>query len=116
MRKTTSSNLKVGIFVLLSLAIFVFSIFIFGGENKFFTRTQKIQTSFANLKSISRKIDQGEGTMGSIINDPLLYDKINSILGEAERSRFVRATIKYLIEQRIKQDKPGSRQFHNLSG
>ena len=104
MRKTTSSNLKVGIFVLLSLAIFVFSIFILGGENKFFTRTHKIQTSFANLKSISRKIDQGEGTMGSIINDSLHYDKINSILGEAERSRFVRATIKYLIEQRIKQE------------
>lgn len=63
-----------------------------------------LKDTIANLKSISRKIDQGEGTMGSIINDPLLYDKINSILGEAERSKFVRATIKYLIEQRIKQE------------
>jgi phospholipid/cholesterol/gamma-HCH transport system substrate-binding protein len=63
-----------------------------------------LRDTVANLKSISEKLDQGEGTLGAMINDPLLYDKMNSILGEAERSRFVRATIKYLIEQRIKRE------------
>ncbi len=64
-----------------------------------------LRDTAANLKSISRKLDEGEGTIGAMINDPLLYDKLNSILGEAERSRFVRATIKYLIEQKNKKEK-----------
>lgn len=63
-----------------------------------------LRDTVANLKSISEKLDQGEGTIGAMINDPLLYDKLNNILGEAERSRFVRATIKYLIEQKIKRE------------
>ena len=63
-----------------------------------------LRDTVANLKSISGKIDQGEGTIGAMINDPLLYDKLNTILGEAERSRFIRATIKYMIEQKIKRE------------
>ena len=63
-----------------------------------------LKDTVANLKSISGKLDQGEGTIGAMINDPLLYDKLNSILGEAERSRFIRATIKYMIEQKIKRE------------
>ena len=63
-----------------------------------------LRDTVANLKSISGKLDQGEGTIGAMINDPLLYDKLNSILGEAERSRFIRATIKYMIEQKIKRE------------
>lgn len=55
MKKTTSSNLKVGIFVLLSLAIFIFFIFILGGENKFFARTQEIQTSFTNVAGLAER-------------------------------------------------------------
>ena len=61
-----------------------------------------LRDTVANLKSITGKLDQGEGTIGAMINDPLLYDKLNAILGEAERSRFIRATIKYMIEQKIK--------------
>ena len=63
-----------------------------------------LRDTVANLKSITVKLDQGEGTIGAMINDPLLYDKLNSILGEAERSRFIRATIKYMIEQKIKRE------------
>ncbi len=63
-----------------------------------------LRDTVANLRSITGKLDQGEGTIGAMINDPLLYDKLNSILGEAERSRFIRATIKYMIEQKIKRE------------
>ena len=66
-----------------------------------------LRDTAANLKSISEKLDQGEGTIGAMINDPLLYDKMNNILGEAERSRFIRATIKYLIEQKVKREQEG---------
>jgi len=66
-----------------------------------------LRDTAANLKSISQKLDQGEGTIGAMINDPLLYDKMNNILGEAERSRFIRATIKYLIEQKVKREQEG---------
>ncbi|NIP37906.1 MAG: MCE family protein [Candidatus Dadabacteria bacterium] len=64
-----------------------------------------LRDTVANLKSISEKLDEGEGTIGAMINDPLLYDQLNTVLGEAERSRFVRATIKYLIEQKLKREK-----------
>lgn len=69
-----------------------------------------LRDTAANLKSISEKIDKGQGSIGAMINDPLLYDKLNGVLGEAERSRFIRATIKYLIEQKIKREQEEGRQ------
>lgn len=41
------------------------------------------------LNSILRKIDNGEGTLGELINDPTLHRKIMSFLGESKRNQFL---------------------------
>lgn len=41
------------------------------------------------LNSILRKIDEGEGSLGELINDPTLHRKIKSFLGESKRNRFL---------------------------
>ncbi len=51
-----------------------------------------------NLKEISEMLKEGEGTLGALLVDPSIYDSIKGVLGEAERSRFVRAAVRYLIE------------------
>jgi phospholipid/cholesterol/gamma-HCH transport system substrate-binding protein len=38
----------------------------------------KIDKAINNLEQITAKIEAGEGTMGKLINDPLLYQNINS--------------------------------------
>ena len=54
MRDQRILNLKVGIFVLLSLVIFLVFIFALGGESGLFKRTYKVQTSFTNTAGLSQ--------------------------------------------------------------
>jgi len=41
------------------------------------TRAPLVET-VAHLESISRKVDEGEGTLGRLVNDPQLYDSVQS--------------------------------------
>ena len=61
-----------------------------------------------NLKDISKSLREGEGTLGALLIDPSIHDRIKGVLGEAERSRFIRAGVRYLIEknENEKDDKP----------
>jgi phospholipid/cholesterol/gamma-HCH transport system substrate-binding protein len=56
-----------------------------------------------DLKNVTEKIVEGEGSLGAIINDPDLYDKLNQLLGGANRSFILRT----LIRRSIKQDASG---------
>lgn len=56
-----------------------------------------LNKSMEHLESILRKIDKGEGTMGSLINDPTVYEDIKSLMGGAKRS----AVLKYFMKQFI---------------
>ncbi|MEE9193120.1 MAG: hypothetical protein V3U21_01160, partial [Thermodesulfobacteriota bacterium] len=56
-----------------------------------------------DLKSVSERIVEGEGSLGAIINDPDLYDKLNQLLGGANRSFILRT----LIRRSIKKDTSG---------
>ncbi|MGH7806521.1 MAG: hypothetical protein ACRENT_00320, partial [Thermodesulfobacteriota bacterium] len=62
-----------------------------------------LKETVSNFREISERLEGGEGTMGALINDPTLYDNLKGVLGEAERSRFVRAAVKYLIENQNKE-------------
>ncbi len=53
-----------------------------------------------DLKNVTEKIVEGEGSLGAIINDPNLYDNLNQLLGGANRSFILRT----LIRRSIKQD------------
>jgi len=59
----------------------------------------ELQETMLNFKEISEMLRGGEGTLGALIIDPSIYDNLKGILGEAERSKFVRAAVRYLIDQ-----------------
>ena len=51
-----------------------------------------------NLKTITSNINDGEGSLGAIINDPVLYDNLNQILGGANRSFILRTLIRHSLK------------------
>ncbi len=53
---------------------------------------KNIETSAANLKDISTKINEGQGTLGKLVNDDSLYEETKKIMGDA------RATLEDLRE------------------
>jgi phospholipid/cholesterol/gamma-HCH transport system substrate-binding protein len=59
----------------------------------------ELKETMSNFREISEMLRGGEGTLGALLIDPSVYDSLKGILGEAERSRFVRAAMKYFIEQ-----------------
>lgn len=59
----------------------------------------ELKETMANFNEISEMLRGGEGTLGALIIDPSIYDNLKGILGEAERSKFVRAAVRYLIDQ-----------------
>ena len=63
----------------------------------------ELKETVSNFREISERLEGGEGTLGAMINDPTVYDNLKGVLGEAERSRFVRAAVKYLVENQNKE-------------
>lgn len=56
---------------------------------------EKLNRSISSLESILRKVDQGEGTLGALINDPTVYEDIKTIMGGAKRS----TVLKYFVNE-----------------
>ncbi len=56
----------------------------------------------SNLAEVSRMIREGEGSIGGLVVDPSVYDALKGVLGEAERNRFVRSAVRYMIEEKEK--------------
>ncbi len=46
------------------------------------------------LNSIGRKLDEGEGTAGKLINDPALFDAANRLVVGVDESAFLRWLVK----------------------
>lgn len=65
----------------------------------------ELKLTVQNLRRITAKIEQGEGTLGALINDPELYDNFKGLVGQAERSKFIRATVRYLVDEQISEEK-----------
>ena len=55
-----------------------------------------------NLAEVSRMIREGEGSLGALVVDPSVHDALKGVLGEAERNRFVRSAVRYMIEEKEK--------------
>lgn len=58
---------------------------------------EKLDKSLAHMESILSKIDNGEGTLGALVNDPSVYEDLKSMLGGAKRS----STLKYFMRSFI---------------
>lgn len=63
------------------------------------TASNELRETMANFREISEMLRGGEGTLGALLIDPSVYDSLKGVLGEAERSRFVRAAVRYLVDQ-----------------
>jgi phospholipid/cholesterol/gamma-HCH transport system substrate-binding protein len=50
----------------------------------------------ATLKEITEKINAGEGTVGALIADPTIYERLVSILDGASRSFLLRGLLRGL--------------------
>jgi phospholipid/cholesterol/gamma-HCH transport system substrate-binding protein len=63
----------------------------------------KIDATMANLEAITAKINQGQGTLGKLVNDPAAYDQllatVNEIKGAAADARTFITNTQSLIDQ-----------------
>ncbi len=54
-----------------------------------------LSESLQHLHSILAKIDRGEGTLGALVNDPALHNRLSSLVGaDSPRQRFLRPLIR----------------------
>ncbi len=60
--------------------------------------TQNLKTFSEQLESIGRKLDEGQGTAGKLINDPALFDAANRLVVGVDQS----ALLRWLIKDRQK--------------
>jgi phospholipid/cholesterol/gamma-HCH transport system substrate-binding protein len=54
----------------------------------------KLRQAVAHLHSILKKIDDGQGSLGALINDPALHNKILSLVGDSPRNKFLKPLLR----------------------
>ncbi len=62
----------------------------------------ELRKAATNFREITEMLKGGEGTLGALLIDPTVYDNLKGVLGQADRSRFVRAAVKYLLDENAK--------------
>jgi phospholipid/cholesterol/gamma-HCH transport system substrate-binding protein len=60
--------------------------------------TRELQELLKRINDVARKLDDGDGTAGKLINDPSVYDAINDVIVGVNQSRILR----WLIRNRQK--------------
>lgn len=61
--------------------------------------TVKVQDSVEKFNRILTKIDNGEGTLGALINDSSIHDQIKGMLGGTSRKKSMKSLIRTSIEK-----------------
>lgn len=56
----------------------------------------------ADVKAITQKIREGEGSLGGIINDPTVYEDLKEVLGNVKRNRVLRELVRLSISNEDK--------------
>jgi hypothetical protein len=97
-----SSKVRLGGFILAALVAFGVMVFLLGDKQFLFSSTYDVNTQFENvagldqgapvrageasnsLKSITGKIDSGQGTIGGLVNDRALYQNLNKTVAQAK--------------------------------
>lgn len=59
----------------------------------------KIQDSLLKVNSLISKIESGEGTLGSLIHDPELYNQLREFMGGAPRKQHLKKIMRQAVEQ-----------------
>ncbi len=63
----------------------------------------KLASSINRLDNILTKIDKGQGSLGALLNDSSVHDKLKSMLGGAQRKDHVKSIIRTSIEKAEKE-------------
>lgn len=50
------------------------------------------------MASVLKKIDTGHGTLGALINDPSLHNRISSFFGDSPRNKFLKPIVRDSIQ------------------
>src|SRR5665213_3697663 len=50
------------------------------------------------MSNVMKKIDNSQGTLGLLINDPSLHNRLSNMLGEAPRNKFLKPLIRDSIQ------------------
>jgi phospholipid/cholesterol/gamma-HCH transport system substrate-binding protein len=66
----------------------------------------RLQEVLVHLQSILLKIDRGEGTLGALINDPTLHQKLVSLVGESPRRAYLKPLIRETIQHQEQKGTP----------
>lgn len=61
--------------------------------------SQALQAA-ARLDAVLEKVDQGQGTLGLLVNDPTLYEDLKQLVGGAQRSLVVRTLVHLAVENK----------------
>lgn len=59
-----------------------------------------IYKTSGHFLSISKKIEEGRGTLGGLISDDSLYNDLKSLFGKASRNKLLRSVIRYTLQTR----------------
>lgn len=54
---------------------------------------QSFATTAQSMQNITQKIDQGEGTLGLLVNDAALHDGAQKVLGQSNRRRLIEQAV-----------------------
>ena len=66
--------------------------------NELSSTIENLNATSANFRDISESLKGGEGTLGALLIDPSVHDSLKGVLGEAQRSKFIRTAVQYLVE------------------
>lgn len=66
----------------------------------------QVMAAGARLNSILAKIDRGEGTIGLLVNDPALYEDMQTLVGGAQRSLLIRSMVRMAVDANEQEEEP----------
>ena len=58
-----------------------------------------VRQSFVHLRNVLQKLDNGDGTLGQLINNPALFERIMALLGDSPRNQYLKPLLREAIKQ-----------------
>lgn len=83
---------------------------LFYGSEEASTISHELTAAARDLRAIVSRIEQGEGSLGALINDPTVYEDLKTILGNVKRNRILRSLVRYSISNRDEIEAYGRRE------
>ena len=65
----------------------------------------RLREAMIHLSNVMKKIDRGQGTLGALINDSALHDRLMGFLGENPRNKYMRSLLRQSIQDEDKTKK-----------